>query len=228
MSEIIAVDSSSIISLAGNCLLCVFEKFKKEFDVRFLIGERVLGESITRAVESRKFRLEGMRVKKLVDSGIIEIVKNQEVRDLTAKIMEHSNKCYRAKNENLKIIHWGEAEMLAISKVYHASTVLIDERITRMLVEKPEELRKLQEERLHTPVEMSNEEVRAFKNLISNASIARSTELCAMGFESGFFKEFEAGIEKNVLVIEGILWSLKNHGCAISGKEIKSYVKMLN
>ena len=233
MTQIIVVDSSSIISIASNCLIGILSRLKQEFDVRFVVGEKVLSETVGRGLESKKYRLESFRVLELIKSGVIELIVNDDIMRLTNDIIKISNKCFKAKGSFINIIHWGESEMLAIAKQLGASFVMVDERTTRLLVENPASIREQQEKKLHTRVEMVGENVEKFKQLVGDLKVIRSTELCVFAFENGFFTSFE---KQDVLkadtskqrIIGAILWALKLHGCAISNDEMDSYINMFH
>jgi predicted nucleic acid-binding protein len=232
MTLTIVVDSSSIISLSSNCLLCILERFKNEFDVRFVVGEKVLHETVVRAIQSKKFRLEGFRLLECIKKGVIEVVANDETKRLTDEIIRVSNNCFKAKGNAINIIHWGESEMLSIAKHLNAGLVLVDERTTRLLVESPENLREQQERKLHTKVEIVHDQLEKFKSLVGNLRVARSTELCALAFENGFFNEYEQEQvlnleDKRMKILSGLLWGLKLNGCAITVQEIDSYINLI-
>jgi hypothetical protein len=213
-------------------LLGVLSYFKNGFDVRFVIGERVLNETVKRAVESKKFRLEGFRVLEIIKSGVIEIVNNDEVKRLTEEIIHSSNKCFVAKNNPINIIHWGEAEMLAIAKHLQAKTVMVDERTTRLLVESPSNLKEQQEKKLHTTVEIVSGELDKVKAFLGDLKVVRSTELSVLAFENSYFSNYEQEQVLNLdnkrqRILGGLLWSLKLNGCAITVQEIDSYLNLV-
>ncbi|MBR9679315.1 MAG: hypothetical protein GON13_03535 [Nanoarchaeota archaeon] len=232
MTETIVVDSSSIISLSSNCLLGVLSRLKNEFDVRFVVGRKVLNETVVKAIESKKFRLEGFRILELIKSGVIEFVENDEVKSLTDRIIRSCNKCFVAKGNPIQIIHWGEAEMLALAKHLGAKVVLMDERNTRLFIESPERLRARQEKKLHTHVKIVSGELDSVKSLIGAVKVVRSIEVGVFAFENGFFSNFENESllnldNKRQRILAGLLWSLKLKGCAVSVEEIDSYLNLI-
>jgi predicted nucleic acid-binding protein len=232
MTEVIIVDSSSIISLSSNCLLGILSRLKSEFDVRFVVGRKVLNETVVKAIDSKKFRLEGFRILELIKSGVIEFVENDDVKRLTDDIIRSCNKCFVAKGNPIQIIHWGEAEMLALAKHLGARVVLMDERTTRLFLESPESLRERQEKKLHTRVDIVSGELEKVKGLIGDLKVVRSIEVGVFAFENGFLASFEGESllkleNKRQRILAGVLWGLKLKGCAVTVEEIDSYLNLV-
>ena len=227
----IFVDSSSIISLSENCMLWLLHKLKEITGVHFIIPEKVKVETMDRALGIRRFQLEGTRVMRNIANNTLEVVNKPEVKDMANEIYDIANKCFYTKRGPLKLIHEGDAEVLALAKHLGASGILTDERIMRSFIEDPKSLMEVQSRRLHTGVKMNEEMYKEFKELVPPLVILRSTEIAAVAYKKGAFEEYIEPIDdhriKNLLV-EGIMWSLKYSGCAISEEEVKEYVTILN
>src|SRR5512135_3386239 len=104
----IVVDSSSIISLAVNCMCPVLGMVGGEY----VVTPKVYDEIISTPSENRRFALEAMRVKQLVSSGTVRV--QQPKGRLHEDILDAANKVYRIRGRELRIIHHGEAEAIAL------------------------------------------------------------------------------------------------------------------
>ena len=81
----------------------------------------------------------------------------------------------------------------------------------RMLVEKPENLKKLLQRKLHTIVTIKKENFAPFKGF----KIIRSAELVYVAYKKGLVK-----LKNGKTVLDALLWAVKLNGCSISGEEI--------
>ncbi len=230
--ESLVFDSSTLISISSNCMLGVLNRLRKDFDVEFLIGPSVMTETIERAIYSKKFRTEGFRLLELVKSGVLKVFEHKGLRKATDEVLKCSNSIYKAKDNYVQIIQRGEAEALAISRLRGASSIAVDERTTRLLIEDPESLLKHLGKKLHTNVEIDSAGLRRLESCIIKSKIIRSTEIIAFAFEKGYFRGFETKVvldieDRRYKILEGLLWGLKLEGCSISESEIKDYLSHL-
>ncbi len=221
-NRILILDSSSIITLALTSLLFVLEKLKQKFNVRFVTTQYVLNECVKVPLNIKRFELEALMIKKLVDDGIIEIIKvdNKDVNE----IMNKANTAYKARNDYIKLIHAGEASCIALYNKLQTQekAIVIDERTTRMLCENPENLRRLLERKLHTYVSMDKNKLKQF----SGINVIRSSEIVFIALKQSIITE---AISKtsNKQAIDALLYALKFHGCAISKQEINEAKSMV-
>ena len=136
------------------------------------------------------------------------------------EILNIANNTFYARDKPIKIIHDGEAEVLALSALLtakgHENLVVIDERTARLLCEKPQNLEKLLKKKLHTPIKAVKENYKTFRDY----KIIRSTELAYVAHEKGFSKL------KDPRTLDAILYALKFGGVSISEKEIKTLKKI--
>ena len=95
------------------------------------------------------------------------------------------------------------------------NVVAVDERTTRMLAEKPENLEKLFRKKLHTKVTLVKENFKPFEGF----RFIRSAELIYVAYKKGIVKMRDH-------VLDALLHAVKSKGCAISGDEIKEIVRM--
>lgn len=221
MQGAIIFDASTLISLSMNGLLDVLEKLSKEFKGRFLITNSVKWEVIDRPIKIKKFELEALRIKKLLDEKVLELpsslgIKREEIEKRTSKILEVANSIFVSKKRDIQLIHDGEASCLVLSrmlldkKIPHV--IAIDERTTRMLGEKPKNLKKLLERKMKTKVKIDKNDFKYFRGF----RFIRSSELMYVAWKKGLIDLKDHGS-----VLDALLFAVKFKGCAISEDEIK-------
>lgn len=217
--KIVIMDSSSIITLAMNNLLYLLARMKKS-NVRFIIPEDVKREVVEKPLQIKKYELEALTIRQFIKEGVLELpqvlgVRAENIKNERDRFMEIANHTFKAQDEWMRIISNGEASCLALAKLISNKgfefVIMVDERTTRMLCEKPENLRKLLESKLHTKV-YANEKNFGF---FSGFKIIRSSELCYISYKKGL-----VGIADGEQLIDALLYAAKYKGCAISGREI--------
>ncbi len=218
-------DSGPIISLTMAGLLPVLEKLKKIFPGEFIITPQVKIEIIDKPLKIKKYKLEAIQVKDLLERGIIklssDIVSDQRLESEVKKILKITNGVLRTTKdkEKIKIIHKGEASCLAFSNLCRQNSVIvIDERTTRILTESPEKLEKLMERKLHTPLELEFSLIKDFKDF----KFIRSTELIFLAYKKNLIS-----MKKDNDLLDALLYGLKFKGAAISGVEIEEMKKLV-
>ncbi len=225
--RVVIFDSSTLINLTMNGLLKEFEGLKKNFDGKFLITKEVVAEVIDKPSTIRRFKLEALKIKKLLEDGVLEMpssigIEDREISKVTTEIREKVNQIFYNKGNAIQIIHSGECSCLALSNILNEknidTVISIDERTTRMLVEKPENLSSLLQKKLHTSITMNDEHLYYFRNF----KIIRSTELMYVAFKKGIVEL------KNHNVLDAILYALKLNGCSISDEEIVEMERISN
>lgn len=221
----IIFDSSTLISLSMNNLFEEIRGLKKIFKGKFLITKEVKSEIIDKPLNIKRFELEAIRLKQLLDEGILEMpsavgVNDRDISNATRDILEIANKTFYSGNKDIHLIDLGEASALALSKIMTEkdmnNILAVDERTTRMLAEKPESLRKIMEGKLHTKIKTKEQNYVFFKNF----RFVRSTELIYVAYKKGIVKSKD----KNIL--DALLYALKFKGTAISDEEINEIKKM--
>lgn len=207
-------DSSSIISLALNDLLFVLKPLKNLFGGEFYITESVKHELVDRSLEIKRFKLEALMIKKLIDDGIIKIKEDGKVEKETKTLLNVANNTFEVDGESMRIIHEGEASCLSLYNFLptEKKAIVIDERTTRMLCESPENLHKLLESKNHRKIKANIINYSFFKKF----NVIRSSELAYLAYKAGIIS---LPIKSNE-AIEAILYALKYKGCAISHNEI--------
>lgn len=223
--KIVIMDSSSIISLAMNNLLYLLERMKKS-DVRFIIPDDVKREVVENPIHIKRYELEALVIRQIIKQGILEApeaidISSNEVDSERKRFMDIANHTFKAQDEWVRIVSNGEIACLALAEILRgkgiSSVIMVDERTTRMLCEKPENLRKLFESKLHTKIYAETGNFRFF----SEFRIIRSSELCYIAYKKGLI-----GIADGKQLIDALLYAVKFKGCAISGKEIEFLKKI--
>ncbi|MEK6906145.1 MAG: hypothetical protein AABW81_00825 [Nanoarchaeota archaeon] len=221
----IIFDSSTLISFAMNSLFEEFKRLKKIFNGKFLITKEVKEEIIDKPLNIKRFELEALKIKQLLDEGILEMpdslgIKNDEISRQTRDIIHIANSTFKAREEYVHMIDSGEASCLALSvmlsKKNIKNVIAADERTTRMLSEKPENLQELMQKKLHTKINSKKENFKFFKGF----KIIRSAELVYIAYKRGLIDI------KNKNVLDALLYAVKFKGCSISDIEIEEIKRM--
>jgi len=221
----IIFDSSTLISFAMNGLLPEFRDLKKIFNGKFLITKEVKKEIIDRPLTIKRFELEALKLKQLLDENILEMpssikISQNEISNKTNKILDIANNTFKGKGKYIHIIDSGEASCLALSKMLTEkkikNVIAVDERTTRMLGEKPENLKRLLQKKLHVDVRFKKENFKFFKGF----KFLRSSELVYIAYKKNLVRL------KNGNVLDALLYAVKFKGCSISNDEIREIKKL--
>jgi len=214
-------DAGPLINFAMNGLLPLLKKIKQEFNGEFLITKEVKREVIDYPESTKRFELEAIQIKELFNEKIIKHadITEQEVDNLRQKreqIMSIANNTFFANNKPIHLLDKGECAALALAIIINQPSVLvIDERTTRMLIENPDNLKKLLQKKLHTNINVKKENFTFFKDF----KVIRSTELAYIAHKKNIIEL------KDPKAYEAILYGLKYKGCSISEEEIEEMKK---
>jgi len=223
--KVIIFDSSTLINFAMNGLIPEFIELKKIFNGKFLITKEVKEEIIDRPMEIKRFELEALKLKQLLEEGIIELPKSMginevEISQMTKEIMNTANNTFFGSKNAIHIIDLGEASCMALSKIFEqkgiSNVISADERTIRILSEKPENLLSIFQKKLHTSITSNKKNYEVFKGF----KFIRSSELMYVAYKKGIVKL------KNGNVLDALLYAVKFNGCSISDEEI-SEIKRL-
>jgi len=224
-NKAIIFDSGALISFSMNGITHIIKKLKEIFKGKFLITPNVKKEIIDNPMKIRRFKLEALKLKQLLDEGVLELSSSLEINDSeitkkTNEILDVANATFNDGGKNINIMHTGEASSLALGKILNErkikNVIVIDERTTRILAEKPENLKKFLEKKLHVKIKIIMENLKLFKDF----RIIRSTELIYVAYKKGLIKL------KDGNVLNTLLYAMKFKGAAISGDEIEEIKKL--
>lgn len=229
-SETLVFDSGPLISLTTNNLLGTLERLKERYGGKFVLPESVKGELVDEPLRTKKFMFEAMQIQRLIATGVLEVVEDSDTKALTLELLHLANSVFAAKGKPIQIVHYGEMASIATAKLLDAKALVIDERITRELVEHPKHLAELMERRLHTSLNVDNASVSLLQQYCSKLKIIRSVELVTVAFEKGLLDSYIAAGEERAIpgirqkLLESVLWGLKMNGCAVSRQEIEQLI----
>lgn len=223
--KILIFDSSTLISLTMNGFLEDLQALKGVFKGKFIITNEVKYEVIDHPLKIKRFELEALKIDNLLQGKILEmprtlgIISDAEISKLTSKILQESNNVFEARGKPVHLIDTGEASCLALHLLLLGkgveSAIAIDERTTRLFVEKPDNLRKFMEQKLHMPVEQRKPYAK-----YADFTLIRSAELMYLAYKKGILKL------KGPRVLDAVLYGLKYKGCSIPEDEIEELKRM--
>jgi len=219
----IVVDSSSLITLSGNCFIKLLKHLTEQEKISFLMPESVYYESVQKPIKIKRFELNAVRIRDIVEEGYLKLIRTTpNIKKTMEELSTVSANIYNVKGKNFRLIDLGEAETLALMKEINSELLLIDERTTRMLIEEPQNVLEFLQRRHRCNVEFDNDSIQKFSNLFGKIKIIRSTELIALSYENGCFAK---EMHRTKQALEAALYAAKFAGCAVSFEEIKSFLK---
>ena len=216
--KVIIFDAGTLINFSMNGMLDIIKKLKSNVDVKFIITKEVEYEIVKKPLTIKKYKLGAIRLRSLIDEKILEFpeslgINSSVINERERKFLSSANSVFYVGNKPLHLIDLGEASCIALSSILTEkrieNIIAIDERTTRMLFEKPENLKKLLDEKLHM-----NVTIKSMPNIFGNFRFIRSSELVYVAYKKGISK-----IDKEML--DAMLYGTKFKGCAISSDEIR-------
>ncbi len=215
--KVLIFDSGTLINLSMNGLLDILEKLKTGFQGKFVITKAVKYEIIDRPLGIERFELGALRIRALLDSGILEmsssLVADSHLEKETQRILDLGNHYLQARGKWISLMNEAEASCLALSSELSRrgieNIIAIDERTTRVLGENPDNLQQLMSDKLHQRVEILGN-ITPF----SIYKFIRSSELVYVAYKKDIINL------KGDKVLEALLYATKFKGSAISFEEI--------
>jgi len=227
----IVFDTSTIISIATNNLLYIMKPLKKLYGGSFCMPAGVKKEIIDRPLDSKKFKLEAIQVLSEVMEGTLSL--KVEPKEEVQRLMDLANSIFKAHDNYVKIIHWGEAAVLVLAKMDGADAVAIDERTTRVLIEDPSAIARILGSKMHTKITINKKNMKEFQDYIKGMEVIRSIELGVIAYEAGLLDRYvikEASMVAQIKprrdLLDGLLWGLKLRGASVTSKEIDDILKI--
>jgi len=223
----IVLDSGPVISLALNNLLWLFTQVKEKYNIRFIITEAVKKEIVDHPFETKKFKFEAIQVMVLLDNNTIEVVKTPSIIKKTEEFISLANRSFRTDYHELTLVHFAEFSAICASLELNADAVMIDERTTRYMMEKPDKLKNLLMHKLHTKIRIQKKPLETLRRLCKNVKFIRSAEFVSIAFEKGMLDKYLPKVnepKKNLL--GSLLWALKLNGCAISNRDLETIMRL--
>ncbi|MAH03371.1 hypothetical protein CMI39_01140 [Candidatus Pacearchaeota archaeon] len=221
----IIFDASTLISLSMNGLFFEIRKLREIFNGKFIITNEVKKEIIDKPLTTKRFELEGLKLKQLLDEKVLELplslgINEKEISKKTNEIINIANSTFIGRGKEIHIIDSGEASCLALSEILNykkiKNVIAIDERTTRTLGEKPENLERLLQRKLHTKINSKKENFKFFNGF----RFIRSAELVYIIYKKNLIKL------KSTALLDALLYAVKFKGCSISDREISEIKKI--
>ncbi len=221
----IIFDSSTLINFALNGLLTELRELKGIFGGKFLITKEVRAEVIEKPMKIKRFELEALKIKELLNDKILESpsvfgISEEKISKISNEIANIANTIFFGKENPISIIHSGESSCLALSSLLSekgiVNVISADERTIRLLVEKPDNLLEIFKKKLHTQIKVKREKFKSFKDF----KFIRSTELIYIAYKKGIVRL------KDPNILDALLYALKFNGCSISDEEIDEIKKI--
>ena len=224
-NKAIIFDSGTLISLEMAGLIEILKDLKNIFNGEFIITKEVKYEVIDRSIGVKRFELGALRINSLLEEGILSMPKKLGISDSlisseTKKIMKIANSTFKSDKREIEIIQLGETSCLVLSKILTEkgieNLIAIDERTTRILGEKPDNLKDLLQTKLHTKIESERSNYKNFNGF----RFIRSAEIVFVAFKKGLTNL------KDRTGLDALLYAVKFKGAAISGEEIKEIERL--
>jgi len=211
-------DSSSLISIGNTGLINFFEEFKKKNPkVNLYITESVHNETIDIKEKVVRYGWIGIQYQYLIQKGIFTVIKQDKITQ-NSTIENLCNTIFYTKHGKLELLQKGELESVIFAQKNNC-VLVIDEIITRWLIESPTKLHKLLESRYKEKVLLDKNKLSEANKLIKSVPVVRSVDFMGFAIKQGYFNKFEG-----LNYIKPLLYSLKYSGCATTYEEIDSYV----
>lgn len=221
MVKSLVFDSGPLINLAMNNLLWILKPLKEKFNGEFYITESVKRECVERPLTTKKFKFEALQILKLIQEDIIKVYNNPKLKEETLILLKDSNNLFKVHGNYINNVQYAEVEALVALQQLNSKAVVIDEFITRSLIEKPYSVKERMERKLHTHVDVDKKNVISFEKKVKNINVIRSFELVLMAYELGLFEKYYLDINHpKKTLLEGLLWAVKLNGCSVTEKEI--------
>lgn len=225
-NKAIIFDAGPIISLTINNLLWLLPELKQRFGGEFYIAEAVRAELVANPLHGKRFKFEAMQVESLIENGVLKIIDDKFVKQKADELKTLANKTFYLHKYPMQVVQEGEMETLAAAITMGIDTAVVDEKITRMLVEKPEQLEKTLEKKMHADVTVDHEKLHTLNEMTKHIQIIRSVELAAVAFERGLLNRYLVEIPNSRReLLDSILWAIKLNGCSVTEEEIDEIIQ---
>jgi hypothetical protein len=210
----------------------VLEPLKSRFGGTFYITPEVYKELIDKPLSTHKYKFEALQILPLISKGILTVADGKMIDRTTEELHTLANHCFSAQGNYMTLIHRAETQVLACAIENKCDTIVVDERITRMLVEQPRLLEQHLERKLHTDVKIDAKAMKKISDQVGHLKVIRSFEIVTVAYELGLLDVFALKDEEKVIprikeaVLEGVLWGVKLSGCAVREDEISAVLRI--
>ena len=223
--KVLIFDAGPIINFSINGMLDVLESLKQNFNGKFIITEAVKKEVVDNPINVPRFELGALRVQALINKGVFEMpsslgINNETIKKESLRLMNIANHYIFSSNTWVNIMSEGETSCLALSTELNKRSIeniiAIDERTTRILSEKPQNLKKIIEDKIHASVKAQLSNLHEFEKF----KFVRSTELVYVAYKKGLLDL------QGKKALEAALYATKFKGSSITFEEIEELKKL--
>ena len=165
MVKALVFDTGPLISLALNNLLWVLKPLKEKFGGEFYITPSVKKEVVEKPLTTKRYKFEALQVLSLVETGVLKVYDSPDLRKEALSLLDSANSLFMADGNYVKNVQYAEIESVMAAKLLHADAVVVDEFITRALLENPEAVEQRMEKRFHRNIDADKKNIDAFWRL---------------------------------------------------------------
>jgi len=220
-------DAGPIISLTTNNLLWLLGPLKERFGGEFYITESIRKELVEKPLKTKKFKFEALQVQDQIEKGVLKVIKDNKIKKKAEQLLSIANNVFYVHKHPLNSLQAGELETLAAAKIMKIPYVVVDERITRLLLENPGQMEQLLEKRLHADVRVKRDKLVRLHKEVEGVKLIRSFELAAIAYEFGLLDDYIAKIpDAKKQLLQAVLWGIKLNGCSVGQNEIDEVVRI--
>lgn len=215
-------DSSALISIGNTGIINIFEEFKKRNpNIYLYLTESVHNETIDIQDKVIRYGWIGVQYESLIQQGIFTLIKDAELsKDKT--IGSLCNNVFSTKHGKLELLQKGELDCVIFAKNNNA-VLVIDEIVTRWLIENPFKIHDLMESRYKEKVSFDRQKLNLISTTLKNIPVVRSVDFVSFAIKQKYFSKLEGLNYK-----KSLLYSIKHSGCATTYEEIDSYINNAN
>ncbi|HLP79858.1 MAG TPA: hypothetical protein VK158_04445, partial [Acidobacteriota bacterium] len=210
--RVLVFDTGPIITLTMNGLLSMLPKLKQLFAGDFLITKAVQQELIERPLQTKSHKLEAFHVQPFIETNVLSVTDSAKVQLKKQELAALANNTFFAYGNPIQIVHEGELECLALLLTMGGTTLVVDERTTRYLIETPSKVADRMEFKLHTKVTIDKNNYEKLKSMLAGLRTIRSVELLLVAFEQGLFSDelnkTQQIPQNKKQYFEGLVWGL--------------------
>lgn len=223
----ILFDAGPIISLTTNNLLWLLEPLKEKFKGEFCMTESVRKELVDKPLSTKKFKFEALQVQHMIEKGVLKVIKDGRVSGKANQLLDLASSIFYVHGNPMRPLQLGELESLAAAKIMDILYIVVDERVTRLLLENPGQLEELFEKRMHADVHVKSAKLAKLHKEVEGVKLIRSFELVTIAYELGLLDRYLVKIPKaRKQLLQAVLWGIKLNGCSVGHKEIDEIVSI--
>ncbi len=201
-------------------------ELKKQFGGKFYITPAVKFELIDRPLQIKRFKFEALQVIKFLRDGVLEVYEDVPQKEVAA-LKRVVNSAFKISNKSVDLIQEGEIES-ALSAIKEGSSIVMDERTLRLLIESSKDVKSLLKRRFHKAVQVDEIKLKAFSSRFKTLNIVRSVELMSVAYKMKLFEDYvPTGKGGRDTLIDAFLWAAKTNGCAMTEHEIEEIKQSL-